>query len=96
VAVFIHGAEEFGFAEGALETGEKMRKGLGVIPYVGARAVATATVGETSFPAPEIAVFKTEDGRRFENGEIGGDGVEDLCGERGGKESVFECNGARA
>ena len=68
VAVFIHGAPQFQFAQSALQAREKVRESLRIIPDVRAGTMAAARVGKTSFPTPKIAIFQPQHGGRFQDG----------------------------
>jgi len=56
VAVFILGWAELGFAERSFQAGEEVWECLGVVPDVGAGAVAAAAIVGAAFPTPEPAV----------------------------------------
>jgi len=62
VAFHVHGEFIFGFAKRALELREEMGDRLGVVPDVGAGAVAAAGADENAFPAPKVSVFLAQDG----------------------------------
>ena len=68
-----------------------MRHGLRVVPHVGAGTVAAAGVRETAFPSPYVAVFLAQNGGRFQDGEIGGDRIEHVGRQSGGRESFLNC-----
>ena len=87
---------ELGLAQRAFEGREEVRDGLGVVPDVGAGAVAAARVVAAAFPAPEPAVGLAQDGGRFEDREVGGDGFDDFRRQRGVVEAVAEASAVRA
>ncbi len=96
MAPVIHGAHQFEIAQRALELRIEVRHGLRVVPYMRAGAVAAAGIRKAAFPAPDVAVGFAENGRRFEDRQVGGNGVENIRGERGIEERVLELNRARS
>ena len=57
VAVFVHCAFKFLFAERAFDVRIEMGKGLGIIPNMGTGAGTTAIFYKATFPGPRIAVL---------------------------------------
>ena len=95
VAALVHGTDEFKVAQGSFQLRVEMRKGLGVIPHVGAGAVAASGVGEAAFPAPHVAVLLPQYRGRFKNAEVGRDRIKHI-GRQGGREEGFlELHGSR-
>src|SRR5579859_7092948 len=68
----------------------KMGKSLGIIPHVRAGTMTTTSVGETSFPTPEVAVLHAQHRRRFEDGQVRRDGIQHIWGQSGREHRVFE------
>ncbi len=81
--------EELGVAQRSLQLGKEVRDRLGVVPDVRAGAVAATDRVAAALPVPEPAVGLALDGGRLEDAQVGGDGLDDLVGERG----VVECLG---
>jgi len=73
--------EELRVAQRPLEVREEVRQRLGVVPDVGARAVAAAVGIAATLPTPELAVGLALHGGRLEDREVGRDGLDDLGGE---------------
>src|SRR3974390_1867353 len=96
VAIFVHGASKFEFAQSAFELRVKMRKGLRIVPDMRAGTMTAAGIGETTFPTPDIAIFQAQHGGRFENRQIGGNGIENVRRQSGVKQRFLEGERARA
>jgi hypothetical protein len=94
MAPVVEGAEVFLLAESALQRGEEVWERLSVVPDVGAGSMTAAGSGMTAFPCPDIAVGLTKNGGRFQDREVGGDGVQDGRRECGGEKSIPESEGA--
>ena len=78
VTSVIHGALEFKLAKGAFEIGKEMGKCLRIVPDVGAGTCTATAINKTPFPAPDVTIVLAQEGRGFENAEVGGDGVKDV------------------
>ena len=96
VSAVVHGANKFEIAQRAFELGKEMRHRLRVVPHVRARSVAASGVRKAAFPSPDVAVCLAQNGRRLQDGEVGGDGIEHVRRKRGIEERVLELDGARA
>ncbi len=79
-----------GLAHGAFQLGEEEGQRLGVVPDMGAASFAAAGRGVTPFPAVEGAVLQAQHGGRFEDGDVGRDGVQRGRRQIGGEERVLE------
>ncbi len=63
---------------------------------MGATPVTTAVGCEAAFPAPKIPVGLAQDGGGFENGQVGGDGIQNFRGKSGTQQRVLKSDGAFA
>ncbi|OPZ94249.1 MAG: hypothetical protein BWY71_02411 [Planctomycetes bacterium ADurb.Bin412] len=72
--------EKFRLTQGPLQVGEKMRDRLGIIPDVSAGAVTTTAAVPAAFPVPQKSILLPQHRRRLEDGQIGGDGLDDFRG----------------
>ena len=90
VAAAVHGSFEFGLAEGSFQLWIQVGQSLGIVPDVGTRSRTAAVVDEASLPGPGVAVFLQQQGRRFEDGQIGGHCVDDVGGEGGFEEGIVK------
>ena len=86
---------ELGLPQGALEIGEEMGHGLGVVPDVRARAAATAGVVGAAFPGPKPPVGLSKHGGRLEDRQVRGHRFDHLGRQRGVVEAVAESSGLR-
>src|SRR5437016_14407529 len=94
MAVFVDGTGQLQVAESGFELRVKVRKGLRIIPHVRAGTMAAASIGETPCPTPKSAIFQTQYGGRLEDGQIGGDGIQHVRRQSGGKQGFLKCNRA--
>ena len=77
-------------AQGALQFREQVRQGLGVVPDMGAGAVAAAGGHKAAFPGPDVAVFLAQHGRRLEDRQIAADGIQHCRRQSGRIKRFFE------
>src|SRR5262249_55540451 len=74
---------KFGLTQGAFERGEQVGNRLGVVPDVGAGAMAAPRIIATTLPGPELAIGLAQDCGRFQDRKVGRNRLNDLwrqCG----------------
>ncbi len=92
--VLVH--EELRLAERALQRREEMGQRLRVVPDVRTGAVAATVRLAAALPTPEPPVGLALDRRGLQDGEVRGNGLDDLIGKRGIVEALGEGRGPAA
>ena len=90
IAAFVLTFAKLGLAKSPLQIREKMGKGLGVIPDMGARTVAASALVVAALPRPEPAVLLSEHCWRLQDAQVRGYRLDRFRGQVGVVEAVRE------